>query len=50
MYKDYLELIINLDSCSMWRVEVEKPKILALLKKMYAVTDDDPMRPMIQEI
>ena len=50
IYKEYLELIRNLDSCSMWRVEVEKPKVLALLNKMYSVTDDDPMRPMIQEI
>jgi hypothetical protein len=27
IYKEYLELIRNLDSCSMWRVEVEKPKV-----------------------
>jgi hypothetical protein len=27
IYKEYLELIRNLDSCSMWLVEVEKPKV-----------------------
>lgn len=35
LYNDYIELIRNLDTCSMWRVEVEKPKVLALLNKMY---------------
>jgi uncharacterized protein with von Willebrand factor type A (vWA) domain len=34
----------------MWRVEVERPKILAILTKMYQMTDDDPLRPMIELI
>ncbi len=50
LYSEYLELIRNLDTCSMWRVEVERPKILAILTKMYHMTDDDPLRLMIEQI
>ena len=50
MNAQYLELIRFLDTCSMWRVEVERPKILSVLEDMYKVTDDDPLRLIIAEI